>query len=78
MRRLHGAIEGAVGFGGAVAVEPARYAPNPEPFQTGEIPVVLADEANDFQETECRGKPDEALGEALGATRGSWEEGGAR
>ncbi|MVX60188.1 indolepyruvate oxidoreductase [Enterorhabdus mucosicola] len=73
-----GAIEGAVGFGGAVAVEPARYAPNPEPFQTGEIPVVLADEANDFQETEWRGKPDEALGEALGATRGSWEEGGAR
>ena len=32
-----GAIEGAVGFGGAVAVEPAVYAPNPDPFQTGPI-----------------------------------------
>lgn len=73
-----GAIEGAVGFGGAVAVEPARYAPNPEPFQTGEIPVVLADERNDFQETELRGEPDQTPGEALGATEGSLEEGGAR
>ena len=73
-----GAIEGAVGFGGAVAVEPARYAPNPEPFQTGEIPVVLADERNDFQETELRGEPDQTPGEALGAAEGSLEEGGAR
>jgi indolepyruvate ferredoxin oxidoreductase alpha subunit len=73
-----GAIEGAVGFGGAVAVEPARYAPNPEPFQTGEIPVVLADKRNDFQETELRGEPDQAPGEVLGAAEGSLEEGGAR
>ena len=73
-----GAIEGAVGFGGAVAVEPARYAPNPEPFQTGEIPVVLADERNDFQETELRGEPDQTPGEVLGAAEGSLEEGGAR
>lgn len=73
-----GAIEGAVGFGGAVAVEPARYAPNPEPFQTGEIPVVLADERNDFQETELRGEPDQMPGEVLGAAEGSLEEGGAR
>ncbi|WP_288071266.1 thiamine pyrophosphate-dependent enzyme [Adlercreutzia caecimuris] len=73
-----GAIEGAVGFGGAVPVEPARYAPNPEPFQTGEIPVVLADERNDFQETELRGEPDQTPGEALGAAEGSLEEGGAR
>lgn len=73
-----GAIEGAVGFGGAVAVEPARYAPNPEPFQTGEIPVVLADERNDFQETELRGGPDQTPGEVLGAAEGSLEEGGAR
>ncbi len=73
-----GAIEGAVGFGGAVAVEPAMYAPNPEPFQTGEIPVVLADERNDFQETELRGEPDQTPGEVLGAAEGSLEEGGAR
>ncbi len=73
-----GAIEGAVGFGGAVAVEPARYTPNSEPFQTGEIPVVLADERNDFQETELRGEPDQTPGEALGAAEGSLEEGGAR
>ena len=67
-----------MGFGGAVAVEPARYAPNPEPFQTGEIPVVLADERNDFQETELRGEPDQTPGEVLGAAEGSLEEGGAR
>ena len=73
-----GAVAGAVGFGGAVAVEPARYAPNPEPFQTGEIPVVLADERNDFQETELRGEPDQTPGEVLGAAEGSLEEGGAR
>ena len=73
-----GAIEGAVGFGGAVAVEPARYTPNSEPFQTGEIPVVLADERNDFQETELRGEPDQTPGEVLGAAEGSLEEGGAR
>ena len=29
------AIQGAVGFGGAVPAEPAIYAPNPDPFQTG-------------------------------------------
>ena len=73
-----GAIEGAVGFGGAVNVEPAVYAPNPEPFQTGEIPVVLADEVNDFQETELRGEPDETPGEALAAAERMREEGGAR
>lgn len=73
-----GAIEGAVGFGGAVAVEPAIYTPNPEPFQTGEIPVVLADERNDFQETELRGELDQTSDEVLGAAEGSLEEGGAR
>lgn len=73
-----GAIEGAVGFGGAVAMEPARYTPNPEPFQTGEIPVVLADERNDFQETELRGELDQTSDEVLGAAEGSLEEGGAR
>ena len=31
------AIQGAVGFGGAAPVEPAIYAPNPDPFQTGPI-----------------------------------------
>ena len=31
------AIEGAVGFGGAVSAEPAIYAPSPDPFQTGPI-----------------------------------------
>lgn len=31
------AIQGAVGFGGAVPAEPAIYAPNPDPFQTGPI-----------------------------------------
>ena len=99
------AIEGAVGFGGAVDVEPARgsepaqpvpdgqpavYAPNPEPFQTGEFPPicceeaadgpghrVLSDEVNDFQETELRGEPDETPGEALGVAERSAEEGGA-
>ena len=73
-----GAIEGAVGFGGAVAVEPARYTPNSEPFQTGGIPVVLADERNDFQETELRGEPDQTSGEALGAVEASLGEGDAR
>ena len=31
------AIQGAVRFGGAAPVEPAIYAPNPDPFQTGPI-----------------------------------------
>ena len=31
------AIQGAVGFGGAAPVEPAIYAPNPDPFQTSPI-----------------------------------------
>lgn len=31
------AIQGAVGFGGAVPTEPAIYASNPDPFQTGPI-----------------------------------------
>lgn len=31
------AIQGAVGFGGAVSAEPAIYAPSPDPFQTGPI-----------------------------------------
>ena len=59
-------------------MEPARYTPNPEPFQTGEIPVVLADERNDFQETELRGELDQTSDEVLGAAEGSLEEGGAR
>ena len=64
------AIQGAVGFGGAVPAEPAIYAPNPDPFQTGPIPRVLTDEMNDFQETEIAGEPNETPGEALGAAEG--------
>ena len=64
------AIQGAVGFGGAVPVEPAIYAPNPDPFQTGPIPRVLTDEMNDFQETEIAGEPNETPGEVLGAVEG--------
>ncbi len=62
-----GAIEGAVGFGGAAPAEPAAYAPNPDPFQTGPIPRILADEVNDFQETELAGEPNRTPGEALAA-----------
>lgn len=64
------AIQGAVGFGGAVPAEPAIYAPNPDPFQTGPIPRVLTDEMNDFQETEIAGEPNETPGEVLGAAEG--------
>ena len=64
------AIQGAVGFGGAVPAEPAIYAPNPDPFQTGPIPRVLTDEVNDFQETEIAGEPNETPGEVLGAAEG--------
>ena len=64
------AIQGAVGFGGAVPTEPAIYAPNPDPFQTGPIPRVLTDEVNDFQETEIAGEPNETPGEVLGAAEG--------
>ena len=64
------AIQGAVGFDGAVPVEPAIYAPNPDPFQTGPIPRVLTDEVNDFQETEIAGEPNETPGEVLGAAEG--------
>ena len=64
------AIQGAVGFGGAAPVEPAIYAPNPDPFQTGPIPRVLTDEVNDFQETEIAGEPNETPGEVLGAAEG--------
>ena len=64
------AIQGAVGFGGAVPTEPAIYAPNPDPFQTGPIPRVLTDEVNDFQETEIAGESNETPGEVLGAVEG--------
>lgn len=64
------AIQGAVGFGGAVPAEPAIYAPNPDPFQTGPIPRVLTDEVNDFQETEIAGESNETPGEVLGAVEG--------
>lgn len=59
-----------MGFGGAVPAEPAIYAPNPDPFQTGPIPRVLTDEMNDFQETEIAGEPNETPGEVLGAAEG--------
>ncbi|MEY8461146.1 thiamine pyrophosphate-dependent enzyme [Eggerthellaceae bacterium 24-137] len=74
------AIQGAPGFGGAAPVEPAVYAPDPDPFQTGPIPRVLADEANDFQETELAGRPDETPGAALGTAEAAEaaDEGGAR
>ena len=64
------AIQGAVGVGGAVPTEPAIYAPNPDPFQTGPIPRVLTDEVNDFQETEIAGESNETPGEVLGAVEG--------
>ncbi|MEC4272156.1 thiamine pyrophosphate-dependent enzyme [Adlercreutzia sp. R25] len=75
-----GAIQGAPGFGGAAPVEPAVYAPDPDPFQTGPIPRVLADEVNDFQETELADQPLETPGAALGAAEATEtaEEGGAR
>ncbi|MEC4184247.1 thiamine pyrophosphate-dependent enzyme [Adlercreutzia sp. R21] len=74
------AIQGAVGFGGAAPVEPAVYAPDPDPFQTGSIPRVLVDEVNDCQETELVGQPDETPGAALGAAEATEaaEEGGIR
>ena len=45
------AIQGAAGFGGAVPIEPAIYAPNPDPFQTGPISGL----AFNGGETECGG-----------------------
>lgn len=69
------AIQGAVGFGGAVPAEPAIYAPNPDPFQTGPIPRVLTDEMNDFQETEIAGEPErDALVRCWGQPKGcQWQ-----
>lgn len=69
-----GAIQGAVGFGGAVPIEPAIYAPSPEPFQTGSFAPVLADEVNDIQKTELRGELDATPGEALAAEEGGCDD----
>lgn len=69
-----GAIQGAVGFGGAVPIEPATYAPDPEPFQTGSFAPVLADEVNDIQKTELRGESDMTPGEALAAEEGGFDD----
>ncbi|WP_304425564.1 thiamine pyrophosphate-dependent enzyme [uncultured Adlercreutzia sp.] len=64
-----GAIEGTVGFGGPGQAEVATYRPDPDPFQTGEIPLVN-DEGNALQETEVKGEPDETPGQALGKAEG--------
>ena len=69
-----GAIQGAVGFGGAAPIEPATDVPSPEPFQTGSFAPVLADEVNDIQETELRGEPDETPSEALAAEEGGCDD----
>ncbi|WP_302961970.1 thiamine pyrophosphate-dependent enzyme [uncultured Adlercreutzia sp.] len=69
-----GAIQGAVGFGGAAPIEPAIYTPTPEPFQTGSFAPVLADEVNDIQETELRGESDKTPGEALAAEEGGCDD----
>lgn len=66
------AIEGAPAFGGpgqASCEGGAVYQPCPDPFQTGEIPLINA-EGDALQETELKGEAAETPGEALGRAEG--------